>query len=116
MNPSNVPTIKQIHKVNVNDYRKQMRNFIMTSRFNNNTWEENAKFRETQTKIGCIYCSPNPPVGTWENSRYLSTSLRRLAACPRPQQTYRKWIPDSEWKVRERCCPLRRFRRNSRES
>ena len=57
---SNVPTIKQIHKINVNDYRKQMRNFIMTSRFNNNTWEENTYFREKQSKIGCIYCSPNP--------------------------------------------------------
>jgi len=57
---SNVPTIKQIHRVHVNDYRKEMRNFIMTSRFNNNTWEENTYFREKQSKIGCIYCSPNP--------------------------------------------------------
>jgi hypothetical protein len=32
----------------------------MTSRFNNNTWEENTYFREKQSKIGCIYCSPNP--------------------------------------------------------
>jgi hypothetical protein len=57
---SNVSTIKRIHRVNVNDYRKQMRNFIMTSRFNNNTWEENTNYRENQSKIGCIYCSPNP--------------------------------------------------------
>jgi hypothetical protein len=32
----------------------------MTSRFNNQTWEENMKFREKHKKIGCIYCSPAP--------------------------------------------------------
>ena len=55
-----VPTINQIHRANVNDYRKQMRHFIMTSRFNNSTLEENAGFRAVQPKIGCIYCSPSP--------------------------------------------------------
>lgn len=55
-----VPTTKQIHRANVNDYRKQMRQFIMTSRFNDRTLEENESFRQTQPKIGCIYCSPSP--------------------------------------------------------
>ena len=55
-----VPTINQIHRANVNDYRNQMRHFIMTSRFNTSTLEENAAFRAVQPKIGCIYCSPSP--------------------------------------------------------
>lgn len=60
MGSNNVPTIKQLHRANVNDYRIQMRHFIMTSRFNNSTMEENERFRDSQPKIGCIYCSPSP--------------------------------------------------------
>lgn len=39
-------------------FKREMRKFIMTSRFNNSTFYENAKYRETK-KIGCIYCSPS---------------------------------------------------------
>lgn len=60
MGSNTVPTIKQIHRTNVNNYRIQMRHFIMTSRFNNSTMEENERFRSSQPKIGCIYCSPSP--------------------------------------------------------
>lgn len=60
MNTTCVPTIKQIHRANVSDYRKQMRHFIMTSRFTDRTFHENVSFRATQPKIGCIYCSPSP--------------------------------------------------------
>ena len=60
MNMTNIPTTKQVLRANINDYRRQMRHFIMTSRFNNTTWNENVHFREKQQKIGCIYCSPNP--------------------------------------------------------
>jgi len=55
-----VPTKKQVHRVNVNDYKNQLRHFIMTSRFNNNTWSENENYRTAHTKIGCIYGSPSP--------------------------------------------------------
>ena len=60
MNMINIPTTKHILRANINDYRRQLRHFIMTSRFNNTTWNENVQFREKQQKIGCIYCSPNP--------------------------------------------------------
>jgi len=43
-------------------YKKGLNQFIMTSRFNNNTWTENLQFRqnnkENKNKIGCIYCAP----------------------------------------------------------
>jgi len=44
-------------------YKKGLNQFIMTSRFNNNTWTENLQFRqnnntENKNKIGCIYCTP----------------------------------------------------------
>ena len=31
---------------------------IVTSRFNNETWNENENFRKKYPKFGCIYCSP----------------------------------------------------------
>lgn len=32
--------------------------FILTSRFNNDTWFQNCNFRSKFSKISCIYCSP----------------------------------------------------------
>ena len=40
-----------------------MRHFIITSRFNNDTWYENEMYRNRK-KIGCIYCSPDPITNT----------------------------------------------------
>ena len=60
MNTMKIPTKKEIYNANINEYRKQMRHYIMTSRFNNSTWNENEEFRKNQPKIGCIYCSPSP--------------------------------------------------------
>ena len=42
----------------INQYRKQMKNHIMTSRFSNATWGENVSFRKRTGKHGCIYCAP----------------------------------------------------------
>lgn len=44
----------------VQNYRSQLRQFIMTSRFNSHTLMENRSFRDKNTKIGCIYCCPDP--------------------------------------------------------
>jgi hypothetical protein len=32
--------------------------YIVTSRFNNNTWKENIEYRKKNNIEGCIYCSP----------------------------------------------------------
>ena len=32
----------------------------MTSRFNDQTWNENSYYRSTHSNIDCIYCSPCP--------------------------------------------------------
>ena len=37
---------------------KQKMAHIITSRFDNSTWDENCKFREKHQEIGCIYGSP----------------------------------------------------------
>lgn len=42
----------------VREYRKSLKKFIVTSRFNNFTWKENQYYRSKNQKIGCIYCSP----------------------------------------------------------
>jgi hypothetical protein len=52
--------IQQKHKFK--EYVKNVRNlkkFIMTTRFNNSTFYENIQYRNSH-KIGCIYCSPQP--------------------------------------------------------
>jgi len=51
---------KQIHKQLVKDYKKEFRNFLLTSRFNNSTWSENQQYRKNHlNENNCIYCSPD---------------------------------------------------------
>jgi hypothetical protein len=39
-------------------FQKNMTKFICTTRFNNETWEENVNYRNTHKTITCIYGSP----------------------------------------------------------
>jgi hypothetical protein len=39
-------------------YKKEQRVFLLTSRFNNKTIEENKKFRDMNWPNGCVYCTP----------------------------------------------------------
>jgi hypothetical protein len=55
-----IPTEKKLHQKNLQDYRSQLRNFLLTSRFNNSTWNENVQYRKSHPKLGCIYCCPDP--------------------------------------------------------
>jgi hypothetical protein len=41
----------------INQYKLTLNKFILTSRFNNNTEEQNRQYRN-KNKIECIYCSP----------------------------------------------------------
>jgi hypothetical protein len=50
---------EKLHKQKVCDYKKELRNFLLTSRFTNSTWFENKVFRETNPMFKCIYCSPD---------------------------------------------------------
>ena len=42
----------------IQKYKKEQRIFLMTSRFNTETAEENKHFRNAGWKNGCVYCSP----------------------------------------------------------
>ena len=42
------------------EYLKTMRNFLLTSRFSNETWKENEKYRKEHPQICCVYCCPDP--------------------------------------------------------
>jgi hypothetical protein len=55
-----IVTQDKLEKIKINDYRKQQRNYLLTSRFNEETWSENEKHREINNNSGCIYCSPDP--------------------------------------------------------
>lgn len=55
-----VPSDKRLYRKQLCEYKKQMRNHIMTSRFNTNTWSENERYRTIHRNVGCIYCSPDP--------------------------------------------------------
>lgn len=59
MNPI-VPNDARLHRKQIREYRKQLRNHIMTSRFNTTTWNENEQYRSNHKNVGCIYCSPDP--------------------------------------------------------
>jgi len=51
----------KIHtKIQTKIYKQNLKNYILTSRFNIHTMNENAIFRKNNQKIGCIYCSPVP--------------------------------------------------------
>ena len=56
---------EQKFKKKVREYKHFPNCYLMTSRFNNQTWEENKQFRHSKNssgnnKIGCVYCSPRP--------------------------------------------------------
>lgn len=54
-----IPNNKDIKRQILNDYKQQQKHFLLTSRFNTQTWEENQSYRNRINKTsGCIYCSP----------------------------------------------------------
>lgn len=55
-----IPTNEKILRKQINDYKKALKKFILTSRFSNGTHGENTDFRRRNPTIGCIYCSPEP--------------------------------------------------------
>lgn len=44
----------------VADYKKSLKHYIMTSRFNNQTIQENRDFIKRTHNIKCVYCCPDP--------------------------------------------------------
>jgi hypothetical protein len=50
---------KILIKKYVSEYKKNLKVFLLTSRFTNETWNENIEYKMNKN-IGCIYCSPSP--------------------------------------------------------
>jgi len=59
-NNNNEKNNKKNYKKEVLEFKKGLRHFLLTSRFNNSTWNENQIYRKKHPEIGCIYCSPIP--------------------------------------------------------
>jgi len=55
-----IPTNKQLERKIINDYKKNQKTFLVTSRFNTETYSENQEYRNKHSYDGCIYCSPEP--------------------------------------------------------
>jgi hypothetical protein len=55
---SNIITIEQIKNKKIKDFKLEQRHYLLTSRFNNETWNENQQYRMKHNTIGCIYCTP----------------------------------------------------------
>jgi hypothetical protein len=51
---------KMRNKMQTKLYKRNLKNYILTSRFNNHTWNENANYRKNNRKLGCVYCAPTP--------------------------------------------------------
>ena len=49
-----------LKRLELTNYRKSLRNYLMTSRFNNKTLLENERYIKSRNDIGCIYCTPCP--------------------------------------------------------
>ena len=47
-------------KQHIMDYKKNLRHYLLTSRFSTKTWCENENYRSTRENMKCIYCSPGP--------------------------------------------------------
>lgn len=58
--PTAIPSENRLQRQSVANYKKQFTKFLLTSRFNSETWNENQSYVDTQPNIGCIYCSPSP--------------------------------------------------------
>jgi hypothetical protein len=55
-----IPTEKRLYRKSLFEYHKELKQYLLTSRFNNVTWKENQRYRKINSNIGCIYCSPDP--------------------------------------------------------
>lgn len=53
----NIADKKQYNRM-VNEYNKQLKKMILTTRFNDETWKENEKYRIQENFKGCVYSSP----------------------------------------------------------
>lgn len=51
-------TQERLERLAVSEYTRGLKQFIVTSRFNDRTWSENQAFRRQHAKFGCIYCAP----------------------------------------------------------
>ena len=56
----NVVTSHKVYRQQIKQYRAQLTKSLLTTRFNDETWEQNKKYREEKELPGCIYCSPGP--------------------------------------------------------
>ena len=50
---------KQWIRLQLNEYSANNKCYIMTTRFSNETFEENKKYRDSLSKVKCIYCCPD---------------------------------------------------------
>ena len=55
---SNIITSEEIKRKKMKDFKLEQRHYLLTSRFNNETWSENQQYRMKHKNIGCIYCTP----------------------------------------------------------
>jgi hypothetical protein len=55
-----IPTEKRIYRKQLRNFKREFKNYLLTSLFNNTTWEENQRFRNQHSEVGCVYCAPDP--------------------------------------------------------
>lgn len=54
----------KIYRQRLRTYKSEFHNFLLTSRFTDSTWNENIRYRKHNSKLGCIYCSPQQITNT----------------------------------------------------
>tara|TARA_Y100000992_G_scaffold124944_1_gene81936 strand:- start:15 stop:545 length:531 start_codon:yes stop_codon:yes gene_type:complete len=43
-----------------NEFKRNIKHHLLTTRFSEETWKENIKYRIEKNHNGCIYCAPDP--------------------------------------------------------
>lgn len=51
---------RKIIRKKIRNFCNERKNYIVTTRFNNKTFQENACYRRKSDKYKCIYCAPEP--------------------------------------------------------
>ena len=43
-----------------NEFKRNIKHHLLTTRFSDETWKENVKYRTEKKHSGCVYCAPDP--------------------------------------------------------
>ena len=62
---------RKIIRQKIRNFCNERKNYIVTTRFNNKTFQENTYYRRKNDKYKCVYCAPEPITQKYRDLFYL---------------------------------------------